>query len=284
MHVQPFHHLDILWIQVAGTQCNLSCTHCFVPSGPGVTRHAVLSLAQVAARVAEALRMGVKEIYFTGGEPFVHPEIDRLIEDTIAQVPLTVLSNGTLFTSRRVAWLTALTRASRYSLELRVSLDGADAATHDALRGAGAWARTMDGLRTLSAAGLLPIVTVTQVVREDALEFRDRVFAMLREQGLAQPRVKVLPLFKLGREAERTSAYGVLDTLDLLPPDAFDPNRLQCGSCRAVTSRGVFACPLLVDEPTARMGDTVAESAHRFGLGYGACHTCWVTGMTCANG
>ena len=68
MHVQPFHHLDILWIQVAGTQCNLSCAHCFVPSGPGVTRHAMLSRTEVAARVAEAAAMGVKEIYFTGGE------------------------------------------------------------------------------------------------------------------------------------------------------------------------------------------------------------------------
>ena len=284
MHVQPFHHLDILWIQVAGTQCNLSCAHCFVPSGPGVTRHAMLSRTEVAARVAEAVAMGVKEIYFTGGEPFLNAELEAIVEDTLAVAPVTVLTNGTLFTSRRVQWLAATTRAARYSLELRVSLDGASAAAHDALRGAGAWSRTMDGLRALSAAGLLPIVTVTQIERGDALEFRERVFAILRAEGIAQPRVKVLPMFKLGREAERAGAYGERESLALLPESAFDAERLQCGACRAVTSQGVFVCPLLVDEPAARMGDALAESARGFELSHGACHTCWVTGMTCANG
>lgn len=281
---QPFLHMDTLWIQVAGTLCNLSCTHCFVPSGPGITRHAMLSRAEVAARVAEGLALGVKDVYFTGGEPFLNPEFDATLADTIALSPVTVLTNGTLFTARRVQALAALARESRFSLELRVSLDGDSAESHDAIRGKGSYARTLDGLRAVSAAGLLPIVTVTQLERTDPLEFRERVFARLRAEGLAHPRVKVLPMFKLGREADRVGAYGERDTLALLPADAFDPLRLQCGSCRVVTSQGVFVCPLLVDEPAARMGATLAESQRGFSLAHGACHTCWVTGMTCANG
>lgn len=281
---QPFGHLDTLWIQVAGTLCNLSCTHCFVPSGPGITRHAMLSRSEVAARVAEGLALGVKEVYFTGGEPFLNPEFDATLADTLALAPATVLTNGTLFTARRVESLAALARASRYSLELRVSLDGDSAESHDAIRGAGSYRRTLDGLRAVSAAGLLPIVTVTQLDRTDPLEFREGVFARLRAEGLARPRVKVLPMFKLGREADRVGAYGERDTLALLPADAFDPLRLQCGTCRAVTSQGVFVCPLLVDEPAARMGHTLAETQRAFPLAHGACHTCWVTGMTCANG
>lgn len=281
---QPFHHLDTLWMQVAGTLCNLSCTHCFVTSGPGVTRHAMLTRAQVASRVTEALEMGVKEIYFTGGEPFLNPEMDDILEDTLALAPCTVLSNGTLFTKRRIERLVALAAGSRFSLELRVSLDGDDEAAHDAIRGAGAYRRALDGLRALSAAGLLPIVTFTQLEAGDPLAFRERVFARLKAEGLARPRVKVLPMFLMGREAERTRGYRERETLALLPGEAFDEHRLQCGSCRAVTSQGVFVCPLLVDEPAARMGETLAQSAREFSLAHGACHTCWVTGMTCANG
>ncbi|HYM82240.1 MAG TPA: radical SAM protein, partial [Candidatus Limnocylindria bacterium] len=70
---QPLLHLDALWIQVAGTLCNLECTHCFVSSGPGNDRHSIMSRADVRGRVAEALGLGVKEFYFTGGEPFLHP-------------------------------------------------------------------------------------------------------------------------------------------------------------------------------------------------------------------
>jgi hypothetical protein len=46
----------------------------------------------------------------------------------------------------------------------------------------------------------------------------------------------------------------------------------------------VFVCPLLVDEPGARMGGRLSRALRPFELRYGACYTCYVTGMTCANG
>lgn len=282
--VQPLHHLDLLWVQVAGTVCNLSCTHCFVTCGPHEHRHPMMSRAEVARHVADALAMGVKEIYFTGGEPFLNPEMEAILEDALALAPVSVLTNGTLFTRRRVAFLAELAARSRLSIELRVSLDGPDAGSHDAFRGAGAFQRTLDGLRAVSAAGLLPIVTVTQVTREDPLAFRERWFHRLREEGLPHPRLKVIPLFRLGRETHRTHAEGTAPTLAALPPEAFDPFRLQCGACRAVTAKGAYVCPLLVDEPGGRMGDTLAEADRPFALRHAACHTCWVTGMTCGNG
>ena len=281
---QPLHHLDTLWIQVAGTLCNLSCTHCLVTSGPGEDRHAMMSREDVRARLAEGLALGVKEVYFTGGEPFLNREMDAILDDTLTLAPATVLTNGTLFTQRRVAFLRDLAARSRFSLELRVSFDGADAAAHDTFRGPGSFVRAMDGLRAVSAAGLLPIATVTQAGDEDALEFRERWFRLLRAQGIEYPRLKVLPMFQLGREEHRTRAYRGSESLALLPAEAFDPHRMQCGSCRAVTSQGVFPCPLLIDAPRARMGDTLAGANGAFTLDHGACHTCWVTGMTCGNG
>src|SRR5205809_5147246 len=94
--LQPLLHLDTLWIQVAGTVCNLTCTHCFVSCGPGDDHHALMPRDEVRARVAEALPLGVKEFYFTGGEPFLHPDLLDILEDTLAYGPCTVLTNGTL--------------------------------------------------------------------------------------------------------------------------------------------------------------------------------------------
>jgi AdoMet-dependent heme synthase len=283
-HLQPLHHLDTLWIQVAGTLCNLTCTHCFVSCGPTAGRHAMMSRELVRARVAEGLALGVKEVYFTGGEPFLHRDLLAILEDTLALAPATVLTNGTLFTAPRVAALAALAGRSRFSLELRVSLDGPDAATHDALRGAGSFRRTLEGLRALGDAGLLPIVTVTRAPADDPLELSGRYVAMLRAEGVPQPRLKLLPLFRIGREAERSGGYAAGDTLDALSAEAFDPHRLQCGACRAVAADGVYVCPLLVNEPGGRMGDTLADAARPFALTHGACATCWHTGMSCANG
>jgi pyruvate-formate lyase-activating enzyme len=280
---QPWLELDALWIQVAGTLCNLACTHCFVTCGPDQERHAMMSRTDVAARVAEALTAGVREIYLTGGEPFLHPDLEVIVEDTLAVAPVTVLTNGTLFTERRVRWLAALTRSARHSLELRVSLDATEEGAHDAFRGAGAWARTIAGLRALEAQGLVPIVTFTRPLGVDEAVLAAAAVAALRAEGVSGTRLKLLPMFALGRELTRLGEAPAPRSLAGLPAEAFDPARLQCGRSRAVTSRGVFVCPLLVDEPGGRMGDTLHEAARPFALVHDACVTCWATGMSCAN-
>ena len=281
---QPLRHLDALWIQVAGTLCNLTCTHCFVSAGPANHRHALMSRDEVATRVAEGLELGVKELYFTGGEPFLHPEMSEILGDNLALAPCTVLTNGTRFTPALLGRLRELSAASRYSLELRVSLDGASPQDHDAFRGHGAFSRVMEGLRRCEAHGLLPIATVTQTDESDPVRFCERWLELLRSHGVRRPRLKRIPLFRLGREATRTRAYLPAETLAGLAPEAFDETRLQCGSCRAVTARGVYPCPLLVEEPGGRMGDTLEEARAPFELRHGACYTCYVTGMTCGNG
>lgn len=279
--VQPLHHLDVLWVQVAGTACNLTCTHCFVSCGPGDHRLPFMSREAVRAHVAEAMALGVREIAFTGGEPFLHPEMLAILADTLPLAPCTVLTNGTLLTRGRIDALATLATASRFSLELRVSLDGLDAASHDAVRGPGTFVRTIAALRALEAAGLLPIVTLTLRDREAPLDLCRRALERLRAEGLARPRLKLLPLFALGREASRGGAESRATLAGL--GDAFDPHRLQCGSCRAVSGHGVHVCPLLVDEPGGRMGARLGQALGGFTLSHPACLTCWVSGMTCAN-
>ncbi|HEY8848852.1 MAG TPA: radical SAM protein, partial [Thermoanaerobaculia bacterium] len=56
---------------------------------------------------------------------------------------------------------------------------------------------------------------------------------------------------------------------------------LQCSSSRMITSKGVYVCPILIETAEARMGDTIAETLRPFPLRYGACHTCWVEGVSC---
>ena len=48
-----------------------------------------------------------------------------------------------------------------------------------------------------------------------------------------------------------------------------------------ITSKGVYVCPILIDYDAARMGDSISETMKPFPLAYGACHTCWVDGVTC---
>ena len=278
----PFLSLDTLWFQVAGSLCNLACTHCFVSCSPTNHSHEMLTRAQVRGFLEEARALGVREYYFTGGEPFMNPEMLGIAADALAQGPVTILTNGLLLTPERSRRLRELFDRSEYSLDLRVSIDGWDAATNDPIRGEGTYARILEGLRNLAAEGLNPVITVTEACDgAGAAAGRARFLDWARAIGLSRPRLKVLSLFRIGAEADRLRGYAPRETLAgrTLAPEALEA--LQCSSSRMVTSRGVYVCPILIDSPFARMGTTLAGTRRSFPLSTGACFTCHEYGVTC---
>src|SRR5438105_10445459 len=145
----PLAHLDHLWFQVAGTLCNLTCSHCFISCSPHNHSFGFLDLATVWRYLQDSIALGVKEYYFTGGEPFLNPDMTAILELTLRYGPATVLTNGTVFKDE---WLAQLVRAeaeSPYSLEFRVSIDGFTSEENDAVRGPGTFERALRGVRQL---------------------------------------------------------------------------------------------------------------------------------------
>jgi hypothetical protein len=278
----PFRHLGALWVQLTGTLCNLKCTHCLNASGPGEPWLAPLPADTARRYIAEAAALGVKEIYFTGGEPFMHGEILPLLAFALERAPATVLTNGTLIDGATADALAALAAGARYSLEIRVSLDDPDAATNDAVRGPGAHRRALAAIRRLDARGLLPILTATELDAADAATGTGR-YARLRDlllaAGIRKPRVKMLPLFPVGRLAGRGGGVVTPEMLASVPP-----SRLQCSESRAVATGGVYVCPILSGFPGARMdGVSLADTLVPNRLDHPACLVCWQTGSSCRN-
>ncbi|MBI3635347.1 MAG: radical SAM protein [Candidatus Rokubacteria bacterium] len=280
--VVPLRALRSLWIQITGSACNLACRHCFNASGPGEPWLPAMAADEVRARIAEGAALGVREIYFTGGEPFLHPELLPLLDESLRVAATTVLTNGTLIDGDVAERLAAMAAASAYSLEIRVSIDGVTARANDAIRGHGSFEKALRATTLLAARGLVPIVTATTLAAgDDGHPLYDRLRALLREHGVTRPRIKILPVLGTGRgEGLRPSRR--LTARDLA---GFDTSRLQCAETRAVTSTGVYACPILAGLPVARMGsDGLAGALGPVPLAHAACSTCWETGLTCGNG
>ena len=269
----PLRRLSAVWIQVTGTWCNLQCTHCINASGPVDPWLAPMAVAEVERHVDEAARLGAREVYFTGGEPFLHPKILELLAHALARMPATVLTNGTLVTEGVADRLAELAARSRYSLEIRVSLDDPDREANDRVRGRGAFDRALAAIARLHRRGLPAILTATDL-GTSGRDLYERLRGLLTERGVARPRIKLLPLFPLGR----TAGGGT-------PPDAaelegVDLGRLQCADSRTVTADGIYACPILAGLPLARLtaaGDPVS-------LAHEACRVCVETGASCRNG
>ena len=278
----PLVALDTLWFQVAGTLCNIQCRHCFISSSPANRAHEMMSLALVRQYLAEAAPLGVREYYFTGGEPFLNRELFEMLEATLRQGPATVLTNGLLVRPETARRLRALADGSEYSLDIRVSIDGWDAASNDPIRGAGTFDRIMAGVAYLAEAGINPVLTVTEACEGAASAAgRARFLEFLRSVGLRQPRLKVMPLLRLGAETERTRAYAEWESLAGRTLTAEEAEALQCSSSRMVTARGVYVCPILIDSPAARMASSLAGAMQPFALSHRACYTCHEQGLSC---
>lgn len=276
--------LDELWFQVAGTVCNLTCNHCFISCSPQNHSFEFLSYEQVDAALQESVDHGVREYYFTGGEPFLNKELVRMLKRTLKFGPATVLTNGTVLKREWLAELSAAEAESGFSLEFRVSIDGPTAEINDPVRGEGTFDKAIKGVALLCEFGFLPIITMTQTWDDSqSLEILKTFRTVLKTHGCDRPRLKILPRLKIGEEEKRTEGYQQTERITAAMMQDFDRDQLLCHHSRVVTNRGVYVCPILLEAGSAKMGDTLNESLGSFPLTEGACYTCYQFGAICTN-
>ncbi|MFH1481633.1 MAG: radical SAM protein [Pseudomonadota bacterium] len=278
------HALDNLWFQVGGTLCNLACEHCFINCGPRNHSFEFMTRQQVHRTLEESRQLGVKEYYFTGGEPFMNPQIMDILDMTLEAGPITLLTNGTLLKEEGVKRMAKMDNRSLYSLEIRISLDGHTEETNDAIRGMGVFKKVMAGVTLLIQHGFLPIITVTKTWEDQEDGGILRGFKeTLTAYGYERPRIKVLPSLKLGREAARDRPYHQDERVTNEMEQGLDPSQFLCSNTRIATSRGVYVCPILIEEEKALLGESLKEAMGGFELRYQACFTCYLYGAICSN-
>ncbi len=215
-----------LWLYT-NFDCNLRCDYCCVRSSPTAPRRA-LGLARVQRIASEAPALGVTEILVTGGEPFLLPDIAQILAACAAAAPTTVLTNGMLFSGRR---LVALQSLPRDRITLQISLDSSTPEEHDRHRGQGTWARAWEGIQRARAEGFRVRLAATVSTEAEANAFRsfldaeqiaeqDRVIRRIAlrgfaAEGLALARADLVPEITITAEGVYWHPVGAEDA-DLL--------------------------------------------------------------------
>lgn len=181
-----------LWIYT-NYDCNLSCQYCLVSSSPWAERRGI-GLDRFSRLVDEAIVLGVEDLFLTGGEPFVIPEIYAMIAFAASRVRTTVLSNAMILRGKRLEKLVAVNTPN---LWIQVSVDDAEPGVHDLYRGDGSWRKAIDGIRRLQEAGIQTRVATT--VTPELEPRLDVVRRFVREQlGIPEEHHIVRPLLKRG--------------------------------------------------------------------------------------
>jgi SynChlorMet cassette radical SAM/SPASM protein ScmF len=181
------------------TSCNLACRHCWITPRfvdgqplPGD----VIDLELLRQAVVEAKTLGLISVKLTGGEPMLHPHFLAIVDQLTAQgLDLNMETNGTLLTANIAHHLREHTNLRLIS----ISLDGANATTHDSFRNVpGAWHAALRGLGHLVQAGYTNIQVIMSV-HHGNLDQIEALISLAVSQGAAS--VKFSPVTAVGRGA-----------------------------------------------------------------------------------
>ena len=241
-----------LWLYT-NFDCNLHCDYCCVRSSPTAPRRE-LGLERVQRIAREATELGVKEIFVTGGEPFLLEDIREILLACAAAAPTTVLTNGMLLTGRRAETLRALPRDR---IVLQISLDSPTPERHDLHRGRGTWARTREGIQRARAEGFRVRLAATVSSDSEAEEFRqfldqekiateDRVIRRIARRGaatdgIALARTDLVPEVTITAEGVYWHPVGAEDTDLLVTREIFPLSESFAAVRRAFDREGEHA-------------------------------------------
>lgn len=161
-HARPQPRLHKLWVYT-NYDCNLQCSYCLVSSSPRAARRGFL-YEQFTRLIDEAVALGCRELFLTGGEPAIYPPIFDMLRYATARMLVTLLTNGMLWSGLRLAKLEACRHPN---LRLQISVDSATPDLHDYFRGKGSWERTIAGIKTLQSRGFHIKIGTTQTMHSE---------------------------------------------------------------------------------------------------------------------
>ncbi len=281
-------HLRTLWFNT-GSLCNISCRNCYMDSNPRNDRLAYLTAAEVGGYLDEVADLGlpVEEVAFTGGEPFMNPELPAMLEDALGRGHRAlVLTNAMKPMWNRRRELTALEARHPGRLTMRVSIDHFTPHKHQAVRGQGTWTPMLKGLKWLAGNGFALAVagrTCWEETDEAArLGYRDLFAAHHIPLDALDPAALVLfPEMDAGADVPEitVACWEILGVA---------PETMMCASSRMVIKRKgeapvVVPCTLLPYDRAFELAGDLAGSARSVKLNHPHCaRFCVLGGGSCS--
>ena len=283
--------LETLWFNT-GTLCNLTCQHCYIESSPKNDRLVYLTAAEVAEYLdeVEAGALPTSLIGFTGGEPFMNPELPAMLEEVLVRdLAALVLTNAMKPMAKCRPALLRLRDRYGERLTIRVSIDHYARQVHQLERGRRSWQPTIDGLVWLARNGFSLHVASRRLSGEPEAAIRSGFASLFAELGVAidandPVALMVFPEMDAATDVpEITEAcWGILGK---------SPESVMCATSRMVVKRkgaahpAVMACTLLPYDPRFELGSTLAEASVAVPLNHQHCAKfCVLGGGACSRG
>jgi pyruvate-formate lyase-activating enzyme len=286
-----FKALETLWFNT-GTLCNLTCQHCYIESSPKNDQLVYLTAAEVSEYLDEiaTARLQTLLIGFTGGEPFMNPELPAMLEDVLSRgLRALVLTNAMKPMMKCKTALLGLRERYGDRLTIRVSIDHYGRTVHEEERGRRSWQPTIDGLIWLTRNGFSVHVASRRLSGEPEEVIRRgfaELFAAIEVEIDSEDPVALMVFPEMDAAAEvpeiTEACWGILGK---------SPESVMCATSRMVVKRkgatrpAVLACTLLPYDPRFELGRSLVEAHRAVPLNHPHCAKfCVLGGGACSRG
>ena len=282
---------ETLWFNT-GTLCNIECANCYIASSPTNDALVYITTDEVIDFLdqIEDRKWPIREIGFTGGEPFMNPQMIDISRAALERgYEVLILTNAMqpMMRPGMQDGLLSLYAAYKDQLTLRISVDHYRPDLHDEERGTGSFARTLAGMQWLRDHGIRMTVAGRTVWGDTDTDSRAGYAAFFSEHGFdidAQDPAQTVLFPEMDETVEvpeiTTSCWGILNK---------SPSAVMCSSSRMVVKRKgaasptVLACTLLPYSPEFELGETLAQAEADVYLNHPHCAKfCVLGGASCS--
>ena len=283
--------LRTLWFNT-GTLCNIACHNCYIESSPRNDRLVYITTEDVRGYLGEIseLNWPTEEIGFTGGEPFMNPDMIPITEMCLQRgFHVLILTNAMRPMMRKKVQdgLAALNATFPDRLTLRISLDHYLKANHDLVRGGGSFKASLAGMRWLADAGIRMTAAGRTLWGESDSQSREGYQELFERNGFA------IDAWNPSEMVLFPEMDGSLDVPEITESCwsilGKSPDSVMCAKSRMVVKRKgapgpvVVACTLLPYSPGFELGRTLAKSISPVRLNHPHCAKfCVLGGASCS--
>jgi len=282
-------NLDTLWFNT-GTRCNLQCKNCYIESSPTNDELIYITTDEVKTYLDEIhdLKLNTKQISFTGGEPFLNPDMVPILALCLERgFHVLVLSNAYRAIDKHFNELDDLNKKYPNKLTLRISLDHHTAEVHERERGPKTFDRTLTTMNTLAKMGFTLAVAGRSLSNESRTEALQGYQSILDayEVGITVSNGENIVIFP-EMSTDQDVPEITTDCWDILNVKANDQ---MCATERMVVKRKgtdtpvVLPCTLIAYDEQFELGNTLKESFQKVYLNHPYCaQFCVLGGASCS--
>ena len=287
----PLSNPETLWFNT-GTLCNIECANCYILSSPTNDALVYITADEVSDYLdqLEDRNWGVREIAFTGGEPYMNPEMNEMTRRSLERgYDVLILTNAMMPLQRKKVKEGLLKLKADFpgKITMRISIDHWSKELHDKERGRGNYDRMVVGMEWLRDNGFKMTIAGRTVWGESDTESRDGYAALFEKFGLdidARNPGETILFPEMDETVEvpeiTTQCWSILNK---------QPTEVMCSNSRMVVKHkgadapSVIACTLLPYEEEFDFGRTLEEAEKPVLLNHPHCAKfCVLGGASCS--